>query len=465
MPPIQEPHLAQGGQLASAESSGGLIRLAKRMPSDVVVGEEFMYELSPAAVGSAGNVVVTDRIPSGASYVRSEPAAQVQGDRLMWNLGDLDAGASPTIKVWLKADQEGRLTSCAAVAAEPRVCSTTMVGKPALAITKTGPALMRLGDDVSYLITVSNSGSAVAKDVVVTDLVPEGLRDESGRSELAFNVGDLGPNQSKQFPVTLKSTDKRGQICNVAVAKSSNAGEARAEACTTAALVSLKIAKEGDKQQLIGKVASYRIVVTNDGDVDMNDLRVTDIAPEGASIVAAEGATVSGNTAVWNLPAFEKGTQKSYEVKLSSRTPGNLCNTARLDTAKGIQFTAQACTEWIGVTGVLVEVVDDPDPIQVGETSTFTIRVTNQGSTRDIEELNIKSLFRDEMDPLNPSSGGVIEGKTVTWPTVARLAPKQSVTLTVVGKGLKAGDHRMETQVTTRLRTNPIVELESTTVY
>ena len=35
----------------------------------------------------------------------------------------------------------------------------------------------------------------------------------------------------------------------------------------------------------------------------------------------------------------------------------------------------------------------------------------------------------------------------------------------VIGKAVKPGDHRLETQVTTALRTNPIVELESTTVY
>jgi uncharacterized repeat protein (TIGR01451 family) len=383
---------------------------------------------------------------------------------LTWKLDDLDAGAARPLKVWLRSDQEGRLVSCATVAADPRVCASTVVGKPALAITKTGPALIRLGDDVSYLVTVSNNGSAVAKDVVVTDQVPDGLKDESGKSELVFNIGDLGPNQSKQFPVTLKST-KRGQICNVAIAKSSNAGEVRAEACTTAALVSLKITKEGDKQQLIGRTATYTIVVTNDGDVDMNDLKVTDTAPDACTIVSADGATVNGKTAVWDLPSLAKGTQKTYEVKLTTRTAGNLCNTATLDTAKGIQFKAEACTEWIGVTGVLVELVDDPDPIQVGETTTFTIRVTNQGSTRDITEMNLKAIFRDEIDPMNPSGGATIDGKTVTWPMTPRIGPKQTVTFTVVGKGLKAGDHRLEIQVTTQARQNPIQSFESTTVY
>jgi uncharacterized repeat protein (TIGR01451 family) len=438
------------------------MRLA--VPAEATVGEEFMYELTPTAASCAGNVVITDRVPAGAVYVRSDPTAQVQGDRLIWNLGDLEAGQAQSLKVWFKAEQVGRLLACATVSAEPRVCASTLVGKPALALTKTGPALIRLGDDVSYLITVSNTGNALAKDVVVTDQVPDGLVDESGKSELTFPVGDLGANQSKTIPVTLKST-KRGQVCNVAVAKSSNAGEARAEACTTAALVSLKITKEGDARQFVGRTANYKIVVTNDGDVDMNDLKVTDTAPEGATIVTADGASVNGSSAVWNLPSLAKGTQKEYQVQLTSRVAGNRCNVATLDTAKGIQFTAQACTEWIGVTGVLIELVDNPDPIQVGETTTFTIRVTNQGSTIDIQDMNVKAIFRDELDPMTPSNGGTIDGKTVTWPTTPTIGPKQAVTFTVVGKALKAGDHRLEIQVTTRTRQNPIQSFESTTIY
>jgi uncharacterized repeat protein (TIGR01451 family) len=388
----------------------------------------------------------------------------VQGDQLVWNLGDLEAGQGQSIKVWIKAQQEGRISSCASVAASPRVCSGTLVGKPLLAIEKTGPALIVLGDDVSYNIQVSNPGSAVAKDVVVTDVVPDGLTHSSGQSEVTFNVGDLSPKESKSIPVAFKST-KRGKVCNVAVARSSNAGEARAEACTTVALLAVKFTKDGDKQQLIGKVANYRIVVANEGDIDIPDFRLTDTAPDQTTIVAAEGATVTGNTATWAIPMLEKGTEKSFEVKLTSRVPGNKCNVATLTGPKGGQYTAQACTEWIGVTGVLLELVDDPDPIQVGETTSFTIRVTNQSSTGSIQELNVKSIFRDEIDPLNPSSGGTIDGKTVTWPTVPLLEPKKAVTYTVVGKALKPGDHRMEVQVTTRMRTNPIVSVESTTVY
>jgi uncharacterized repeat protein (TIGR01451 family) len=127
--------------------------------------------------------------------------------------------------------------------------------------------------------------------------------------------------------------------------------------------------------------------------------------------------------------------------------------------------TVQTCTEWIGVTGVLVEVVDDPDPIQVGETTTFTIRVTNQGTTSAIQDLTIKAFFPEETTPSSASNGGTVSGKNVTWAPVSSVPAKQTITYTIQAKGVKAGDSRMRVEVTTRLRQNAIVELESTTVY
>jgi uncharacterized repeat protein (TIGR01451 family) len=444
--------------------NSGWVHMTKTMPREVFVGQEFSYELTPRAVACAGNVVVTDQIPAGATFVRSEPKAEVVGNTLVWKLGEMEPGQTVPIKVWLRADREGELVSCATVSADPRLCAKVLVGKPVLTVEKTGPEMAQLNSDVAYTIVVANRGNAVAKNVVVTDDVPDGLTHASGQKQLTFPVGDLAPNQSKSIPVTLKAA-QRGKFCNKASAVAANVPKVTREVCTTVVQPGLKIVKIGPKELIINKTAKYEIKVSNTGDTALPGVVVTDTAPAPTTIAAAPGATISGNTATWNIGTLEKGAEKVLEVTLTCKVPGNYCNSAAVATVQGLRETTQACTEWIGVTGVLVEVVDDPDPIQVDEFTTFTVRVTNQGSSRNIEQLNIKALFPGETDPVSASNGGTIEGKTVGWPTVATLAPKASVTYTLRAKGVKAGDSRLRVEVTTRARENPIIEVESTTVY
>ena len=53
-----------------------------------------MAELHLTAQACAANVVVRDTVPANASYVRSEPAATVDGKQLTWQIGNLESGES-----------------------------------------------------------------------------------------------------------------------------------------------------------------------------------------------------------------------------------------------------------------------------------------------------------------------------------------------------------------------------------
>jgi uncharacterized repeat protein (TIGR01451 family) len=465
--PAPAPKPAAAVKTGCSDPTWGLIRMTKTMPPETTVGAEFMAQLNVTAQACAARIIVRDTVPAGATFVRSEPPAQREGNELVWTFATMDAGQSQTIRVWFKADKEGTLVNCATVQADPRVCAAIVVGKPMLAIEKSVQPTVALGSNVTYNIVVRNTGTAVAKNVVLTDPVPEGM---SGQP-VTINLGDIAPGQSKPATVTFKA-EKRGKVCNVATARISGAGgassqvEVKADACTTVAQPGLKIEKSTtDKEIFINRTASYTILVSNTGDVPLTGVVVTDVAAPETTIVAAEGGTVSGSTATWNVGQLGVGEKKTLTVKIASKNPGRFCNTATVTTQQGLRDSSQACTEWLGVTGVLVEVVDDPDPIQVGEVTTFTIRVTNQGSSKAIEDVNVKGTFLAEMDAVTVSSGGTINGKAFTFPTVSSLAPKASVTYTIKAKGVKAGDHRLQVDVTTKARTSPITELESTTVY
>ncbi len=454
--PSAAPAPAAAPQACSTIKTG-LVNLSKTAPAEASLGQEYTVDLAAKAVACAANVVITDHVPAGASYVRSEPAATVDGNTLTWKLGEMDAGQVQNIKVTLKADQEGTLASCAMVAADPRACAATFVGKASLSIAKTGPATATLGADVTYNIVVKNTGNTIARNVVITDAVPAGL---SGQPA-SVTVGDLAPGQAKNIAVTFKA-DKRGKACNTAVATASNAAKVSAEACTVVQQPGLKIAKTGTKTQIIGRNADYEVVVFNTGDTSLENVVVTDTAPEGTVIAAAPGATVKGNKATWNIASLAAGAKQAFAVKLTGKTGGEHCNTATA-TAGNMTDSAQSCTTWKGVAAVLLEVVDDPDPLQAGEVTTYTITVKNQGFA-DIHNMKIVSSFAGEVAPVSSEQGSV-SGQDVSFPSVPVLAAKQSVVYTIKVKAVSVGDSRNKTTLTCDEIKTPVVEEESTTVY
>ena len=136
-------------------------------------------------------------------------------------------------------------------------------------------------------------------------------------------------------------------------------------------------------------------------------------------------------------------------------------------TAKGAcaaQVSTACETRIIGISALLLEKADNPDPIQVGENTTYTVKVTNQGTADDT---NIKMVveFPAEIDPVSASNGGVVDGTKVTFPAYPRLAPKAAFEYTITAKGVKVGDARVNFIRTSDGIPAPTSAEESTRVY
>lgn len=460
--PVKKPTTAVvAPKVACAEAIWCLIRLSKTAPAEASLGSEFMTELTLTAQGCAANVVVRDTVPAGATYIRSEPAATVEGHELIWKLGNMDEAQVIKTRVWLKADKEGTLTSCATITADPRVCASVLVGKPVLSIEKTGPETAILGTDVTYNIVVKNVGTSAARGVVVTDSVPTSMSHSTGKTELSFEVGDLAPGQTKPLAVTLKA-NQRGKVCNTATATSSNAAKVSDDTCTVVLVPGLKVEKTGTKEQVLGRNADYEISVSNTGDTILNKVVISDVSPAECSIVAAPGANISGNKATWIIPELKTGAKITQTIKLTSKSAGTSCNNVTASVGS-LSDSAKACTLWRGIPAVAFEVTDDPDPIQIGESTTYTIKVTNQGNA-DIHNVKIVASFGDQVQPVS-SPQGAVSGKNVAFPVVAAIGAKQSVTYTITVKGASAGDSRNKIVLTCDELKSPVDKEESTNVY
>jgi uncharacterized repeat protein (TIGR01451 family) len=455
------PPVKAAPKLNTAETTIGSIRFTKTLPAEVVAGGEFLAELTLTAPGSPTNIVLRDVIPAGAIFLRSEPAATLENGELTWKFSQLAASQPTKVKVWFQAEQAGTPSGIATLAVGPRPAATVCVGRPMLAMDLTGPEIATLGSEVIYNISIRNISSAPVRNVAVNETVPAGLNHSSGKSALSFELGELTPGQSKALTIALKA-NQRGKACSTATVISTNAPKVSREVCTLVLVPGLKVEKTGTKEQIIGRNADYEILVSNTGDTTLTNLLLSDVTPDDCSIVAAPGAVISGNKATWVVPELKPGARHTETIKLTAKAAGASCNTvtARIGS---LSDTAKACTLWNGVPAVSFELTESTDPIQIGESTTYTIKISNPGSG-DIHNMKATATFEALIAPIN-SPQGTVNGQRVTFPTVATIGAKQSVTYTVIAKGSSAGDARTKVELSCDELKTPLLREESTTIY
>jgi uncharacterized repeat protein (TIGR01451 family) len=407
-------------------------------------------------------VVIHDVVPANASFVRSEPEGRLENGRLVWQIGDLDAGETRSIRVWMKADKEGTIVNCASVSSDPRTCASTIVVNPAIALTKTQPREVTTCDPIPVTIVVRNTGSSQLSNVKVSDNLPEGLTSE-GRRNLVFDAGTLAPGQSKEFKFNANAA-RPGTFENVARVTADEGVSAEASAATAVRQAVLTIACKARDRQYLTRPFDVCLTVANTGDTAATGTQVVLPIPAGLTATSATaGGQISGNNVVWDLGAL--GSEpKTVCVTFTGANAGTYTFNASAKGACAAQVTTTCQTVLTGISALLLEKADNPDPIQIGENTTYTVKVTNQGTADDT---NVKMVveFPAEIDPVSASNGGVVSGKRVTFPPFPRLTPKQAFEYTIIAKGVKAGDARV-----TFIRTSdgipaPTSAEESTRVY
>lgn len=465
--------------VVSSASTTATVAVEKVMPPEVLVGASFEMVIRVRNLGDVElqQVVLTDRTEGGARVEEATPRADsVDGATSTWSLGSIGARQTREVRVRAVAIDETPVTGCATATFQPGVCATTKVVRPAMELVKTMPATALLCDPIPVKLMVRNVGSSALNDVRVTDTLPDGLTTESGDSSHTINVGRLLPGQSRELNFATKAA-RTGTYVNPAQATSAEGAEASAQAtvnvlqpvltvtCQPPALGSLPGIAEG-YAQFIGRPFEVCWEVRNTGNAPSENSRLEVVLPPGVTARSAtDGGTTSSGRVTWSLGSVAAGAAKRVCATLVAVQAGSYALEASIAGACAVPATTRCDIPIQGVNAILVEMVDNPDPIQVGETTVYTVRITNQGGGLDLKDIAVRAVFPEGIDPAAASDGGRISGRTVTWAPVSALPLLQSITYTVSGAGKAQGDHRIEVQVTTQDRATPIIELESTTVY
>ena len=449
----------------SGKAEGSALLLEKSAPAEVLAGQpyEYSYKISNLTDATLENVTVNDRVGSNFTATDSDPKATTSsGGNASWSLGTLGPKESKTIVVKGSSAEEGVVTTCGYATYNPVACQDIHVVKANIELTKTEPADELICDPIPVTITVKNTGTSKLTGVKIADTLPAGLTSDT-KSELAFDAGTLAPGESKEFKYNATAS-VTGKLDNKAKATSDQNVSAEASASTTVHQPVLAIACKATEQQFMGRKFDVSYTVSNTGDAPAAGSKLEVTIPAGLTVASTTGnGTVAGSKVTWDLGAVDAANPQTVSVTLSGTSGGSYDFAATVKGTCAAPASTTCSTKIVGIPAILLEKSDDPDPVAVGDTTTYTVKVTNQGSADD-HNVQVIVEIAPELAPVS-SSEGSISGQTVTLPVVETLAPKQAVTYKIVAKGVTAGDGHTVFKLTSDVLKSQITAEESTHVY
>ncbi len=215
----------------------------------------------------------------------------------------------------------------------------------------------------------------------------------------------------------------------------------------------------------LGRDATFDITVTNTGDAAANNVVVTDMIPVGISFTGADnGGVREGQRVVWRVGTLDAGKSMTLKSTFLCNTIGSFQNEAMVTYCA--EAKAQCSIDVKGIPAILIECVDNPDPIELNGNVTYTITVTNQGSAVGTNiALNCTLPAEEEHVSSTGPTQASAQGKSITFAPLATLAPKAKATYKVTVKGIGEGDVRFKVEMKSDQMDTPVMETESTRIY
>jgi len=217
-------------QREGAASTGPRLQVNVDAPRRATVGQTVTVSFKIRNLGPtlATGVLIHNVLPAGLKH----PA----GDDLEFEIGDLPPGSVREVSLQLQAAQAGTAVNRSIVTAEGAVSEETvtqfdLVG-PALDVARTGSRRMNPGRKGRFVNTVTNPTTNPLTRVTLTETIPAGLefvdagdggRYDESRRMVSWEIGPLGPRESRSVSLSLTTAGRGSQISVVRASDPSGA--------------------------------------------------------------------------------------------------------------------------------------------------------------------------------------------------------------------------------------------------
>jgi uncharacterized repeat protein (TIGR01451 family) len=446
------------------ESSGLLIE--KTVPAEVLIGKplDYAYKVSNLLDSAIEMVTLMDRVTGSFNPADADPKpSETKNGIVTWQLGTLAPRESKTVHVRGNVGTEGVITTCGWATYSPVLCEEIHVVRADMQLTAAAPTNASICESIRMMLTVKNTGSSTLNAIKAVATLPEGLSSEH-RNSVTFDSGTLAPGQTRDFKFNVTAS-RAGTFVTTARASTALGLVSDASVSTTVRQPALAIAGKSPDERYASRPFEVCFTVSNKSDGDSSGTALEIPIPIGVSFKSASaGGRARAGAVVWDLGLLAPNAAKEACATFVSASAGDI---AFVGTARGLCAHAVSTTNQIhvvGVAAILLEKADDPDPIAIGETTTYTVKITNQGTADDTNVRTVVTL-PPELAPTSVTGGGTIDAQTVSFPEVAHLAPKDTITYKIIAKGVKAGDGRTRFVLTSNVLKSPVTAEESTHVY
>jgi uncharacterized repeat protein (TIGR01451 family) len=336
----------------------------------------------------AEGVVLNDR--PGGGLMLAEPAS------FPMNIGTIGPGEVVTRTARLVASTGGSLMNTVAVTSTTgnlsaeATCPIEIV-QGILEIQKVcEPAVVNAGQEVTFVVTVSNVGEGTLENVMVADAYPAGIEPTSQDS---ITIGTLMPGDSQQVIFT-GIAEEPGTYTNVARASAEGVPLKEASCTVQAVMCRLEMDLVGPDAIYFGEQANFTVRVTNVGD-----------GPAESCMVQVTTGDCLGNiTRAFNVGPLAAGAVWTQDFAAMGTSVGDCVVSADSDCGARCQIRQDVQLRVTGLPALQVEMTDkgldgsEEGIFVVGETFVYRIVVENDVGTEATPEMRVDWRLPPELE-------------------------------------------------------------------